>query len=231
MIKICDVHKSYNKSTDVLKGVNLDINTGEVVGLIGLNGAGKTTLLKLLAFRLFSDKGSINYKKSPILEVKKQYLRDVSFLIEPVYFEHMTIGQNLEFFLKINDYHEFLADIDNTLDFVGILSSKDKKINKVSQGMRQRYALAMSLITQPEFLVLDEPFLGLDLNGIFDFISLIRSWNETHMRSVLVSSHQVTELSKLCHRFVYLYDGLIHDNPSTEMLKHGTELFVPKREV
>ncbi|PNZ33973.1 ATP-binding cassette domain-containing protein, partial [Staphylococcus lutrae] len=119
--------------------------------------------------------------------------------------------QNLLYFLRVNNQIEYIKNIDRILTLVGLLDTKNKKVKNFSFGMKQRLSLAMCLLTEPDLAIMDEPFVGLDPNGVKILISSLKKWVENRNISLLISSHQLSELEEVCNRFVILKDGQLHD--------------------
>lgn len=173
MIKVSNLSKKYSKS-DVfsLKQAEFVLQKGEMVGLIGANGAGKSTLMKTMCKYISPTEGKVLLDGVNIYE-KDYQLRDVGILLEPVFFPQLTAFENLEYYLRIHDKKEFLDTIEDHLEMVGLIKAKDQKVKGFSFGMKQRLGLALALIGKPKLLILDEPFVGLDPNGMKDLINIL----------------------------------------------------------
>ena len=189
-----------------LKDVNLTINQGDIVGLIGKNGAGKSTLLKLIAKSLRPTDGSIEYFGHNIHQTK-HILSNFGIMIEPVFYPEMTVMDNLKFYLDIHGKKEQYSNIEKTLRLVDLWEARNRKPKGFSFGMKQRTALAIALVSEPEFLLLDEPFVGLDPLGVNQLISILKQWSQERNISMIISSHQLGELEALCNRYVYIEGG------------------------
>ena len=173
MIEINGLCKSYKKKA-VLKGIDLSINEGEVIGLVGKNGAGKTTLMKCIAKQLMPTSGAVFVDSVDMLKYTS-CPGNIGVLMNPVFFEHLSAYDNLKFFLKINRKTEYVSNIDDALRNVGLYEVRNQNPKEFSFGMKQRLGLAMCLIDKPAYLLLDEPFVGLDPDGLKDFIYLPES--------------------------------------------------------
>jgi ABC-2 type transport system ATP-binding protein len=187
-----------------LEGVNMTVLKGEIYGLVGRNGAGKTTLLRLLADLARPSAGALEILGSPNLCAQR---RKIGCLIErPSLYGHMTAIQNLGVLtpLLAGDLRIGLSD---ALEIVGLANAGAKKVRHFSLGMRQRLAIAMAIIGSPELLILDEPANGLDPVGIRDLRDLISRLNKELGMAVVVSSHQLAELSKLATSYGVIDNG------------------------
>lgn len=193
-----------------LKKVNLEINKGEIVGLIGKNGAGKSTLMKLIAKSLKPTEGEIYYNEVE-LSSKDCLLQDVGIMIDPVFYPEMTVEDNLKFYLRLHNKKELYKNIEPTLRLVELWEVRKRKPKNFSFGMKQRTALAIALVAEPNFLILDEPFVGLDPIGVQKLILILKEWASQRKISMLISSHQLSELESLCDRYVYIESGCLAD--------------------
>lgn len=193
-----------------LRNVNLEINKGEIVGLIGKNGAGKSTFMKLIAKSLKPTEGEIYYNEVE-LSSKDCLLQDVGIMIDPVFYPEMTVEDNLKFYLRLHNKKELFTNIESTLRLVELWEVRKRKPKNFSFGMKQRTALAIALVAEPNFLILDEPFVGLDPIGVQKLIVILKEWASQRKISMLISSHQLSELESLCDRYVYIESGCLAD--------------------
>lgn len=193
-----------------LKDVNLEIKKGEIVGLIGKNGAGKSTLMKLMAKSLKPTTGQIMYKGVDI-NTADNLLSDFGIMIDPVFYPEMSVVDNLKFYLKLHGKTEFLPNIEKTLKLLELWDARHRKPKGFSFGMKQRTALAIAMVAEPDFLILDEPFVGLDPIGVQKLIGILKEWSSQRQISMLISSHQLGELEALCERYIYIEKGELAD--------------------
>lgn len=211
MITINNLSKRYTKcKKNTLDNVNLNIGTGEIVGLVGKNGAGKTTLLKCLTNMTNITSGSIFIDNINISNDSAIFKR-VGLLMEPVFFEHLSAYDNIKFFLEINNNQDYITRIDEILEFVGLIDFKDKSPKNFSFGMKQKLGLSMCLIDEPDYLFMDEPFIGLDIDGINELTSVILMWAKRRKITAIISSHQLYELSNICNRYILINDGQVKE--------------------
>lgn len=194
-----------------LKDVSLEIKKGEIVGLIGKNGAGKSTLMKLIAKSQRPTEGKIFYKGVD-LHSQDNLLQDFGIMIDPVFYPEMSVEDNLKFYLKLHGKTEYFSNIEPTLKLVELWEARKRKPKGFSFGMKQRTALAIALVAEPDFLILDEPFVGLDPIGVQKLIDILKQWSSERQISMLISSHQLSELEALCDRYVYIEGGRLADS-------------------
>ncbi len=196
--------------------VSMTVNRGDIYGFIGKNGAGKTTLIRMAVGLAAPSGGSIELFGSKDLT---QMRKKVGTVIEyPAVIPHMTARQNLVAQCKLQGVKD-LSVIDRILSTVGLESTGKKKAKNFSLGMKQRLAIAIALIGEPDFLFLDEPTNGLDPTGIKEIRELIQKLNHEHGITVLISSHILGELSKLATRYGIIDKGVMIDEFTAEDLE------------
>ena len=209
VISINDLHKSFKKK-EVLKGISLEVNEGEVLGLIGPNGAGKTTLLKNICGLLSFDSGSISVNGQSVAEKGNSICTNIGVLIEETCaYPKLTGFKNLRLIADLYDSNITDEEINNIVDIVDLKDNIHKKFKTYSLGMKQRLGIAMALLNSPKILILDEPINGLDVAGAKNIRELIRFLAERRNITVLISSHMLSELDKTCDRAAFIKDGKI----------------------
>jgi len=206
--------KKFGKKTAV-NGLNLSIRKGDIYGFIGRNGAGKTTLIRMVSGLAHPSEGSIQLFESEDLDIQR---RKTGTMIEnPAVFINMTAKENLYYYCKLLG-----LDIDTTvnemLTLVGLQDTGKKRAKNFSLGMKQRLAIAISLLDNPEFLMLDEPINGLDPSGIKEIRELILKINKEKNITILISSHILGELSKIATRYGVINNGVMVDEFTNEEL-------------
>ena len=178
ILRACNLSKSFGLQ-EVLTNINFDIQSGDIVGLIGKNGCGKTTLMKMILGFTSQTQGYIQFEGDPNYHTKRKTLNKIGFLLDCRLFEDFSAYDNLKLFSMYSSTvnEENLDDrIERLLKFVGLDNSK-KLVKSYSFGMKQRLGLALALLDDPEFLILDEPFVGLDPTGVrvlLDYIVKLR---------------------------------------------------------
>ena len=212
IIEVKNLSKKYkNNSFFSLQNANFTISKGDIVGLIGKNGAGKSTLLKLMSKAQNPTSGTILFKNQDIFK-KENVLSNFGIMIEPVFYGYLSVEENLKIFLQIHREEQHYDQIEDILKLVDLWKSRDRKPESFSFGMKQRTALALALITEPEFIMLDEPFVGLDPVGVNKLIDILKKWSEKKQTSMIISSHQLSELESICNRYLFIDAGKLTDN-------------------
>lgn len=216
IIEVKGLSKKYkNNSFFSLKDANFTIYKGDIVGLIGKNGAGKSTLLKLMSKAQKPTNGTVVFKGQDIYK-KENILNSFGIMIEPVFYEYLTVEENLKVFLKIHRGEQHYSKIEEILKLVDLWNSRNRKPETFSFGMKQRTALALALITEPEFIMLDEPFVGLDPFGVKNLIDILKRWSDNKQTSMIISSHQLSELESICNRYIFIENGKLKEKDSNK---------------
>lgn len=198
-----------------LKNANFTIEEGDIVGLVGKNGSEKSTLLKLLAKSQNPTEGTVFFNGKDIFK-EDNILRDFGIMIEPVFFPQISVEENVKLYLKIHKKEQYQDSIEKTLKLVGLWEAKNRKPVDFSFGMKQRTALALALVTEPRFVLLDEPFVGLDPIGVRNLLDILKQWSKVNKTSMIIFSHQLAELEELCTRYLFIESGTIDDKISAE---------------
>lgn len=206
------------KNTQVLDGVDIKLEKGNIYGFVGQNGAGKTTLIRLITGLSFPTSGEL-YLFGQTGEKKLQEQRKrIGCMVEtPVLYPNMTAYQNLE----IQRIQRGIPDkkvIEDTLELVGLKDTGKKKAKDFSLGMKQRLGIALALINDPELLILDEPVNGLDPVGIVEIRELIKRLNKEKGMTILISSHILEELYHTANHYIIISHGNILETLTQEEL-------------
>ena len=216
VLKTKVLSKKYRKQIAVNK-VSINIEKGNIYGLIGKNGAGKTTIMKMICGLIHPSEGEIELFKSNDLDKGRSRIGCV--IEQPALYGDMTAKENLKYYTKllgITDYD----NIDKLLDLVGLRNIDKKKSKNFSLGMKQRLSIAISLLSNPDFLILDEPINGLDPSGIKEIRELILKLNTENEITILISSHILGELSKVANKYGIIQNGILLDEfEATELDK------------
>ncbi len=209
---------------EALRGVDLEVGVGEVVGLVGPNGAGKTTLFRIVATLLEPTSGRVAVDGHDTVSDPGEVRRRIGLLLEGDrgFYQRLTGRQNLEFFgimqgLSPGEAGDRSAELMAHLD----LAHRDRRVFGYSAGMRARLALARALLAEPPLLLLDEPTRSLDPAVSAEVLELIRELAGGG-RAVLMASHRLNEVTTACDRAVLLVDGRVHfDGPPGELVTAG----------
>jgi ABC-2 type transport system ATP-binding protein len=221
-IQVRGLRKAFGEQ-EVLKGIDLDIAPGEVVGLIGPNGAGKTTLMSCLLGFLNPNDGSITIdgKATDHLAVRRR----TGFVPERMNFGRAETGRAfLRYMARLAGVprNEVDARSRAIMERLGIAPAADKRLSQYSRGMLQRIGMCQALIHEPHFIFLDEPTSGLDPNGVLLVRDLIAE-QKARGAAVLLNSHQLAEIEKVCDRVLFLSGGVISHR---ETLRHVDHIVV-----
>ena len=207
VIALSDVFKSYGKH-QVLSGVNMQVNKGDIYGLIGKNGAGKTTIFKIILGLSEFTSGDVNIMGGSDKKSIAAGRRHIGFFIGSNFFPHMNAAQNLDYYCRLKGIKNAKAEIARVLKVVGLDGVK-KKVGRFSMGMKQRLGIANAILGNPEILILDEPANGLDPQGIVDVRNMVKRLNEEFGMTVIVSSHILSELQHTATRFGIVNNGSV----------------------
>ena len=221
MIQVEQLSKYYGARA-AIRDLSFRIDSGEVVGFLGLNGAGKTTTLRVLGCVLLPTSGTVRLDGQDLLSAPRQLKARIGFLPEtPPLYEDMTVGEYLAFVAGIRgvDPARIPARVGETEERTGLAELGDERISTLSHGFRQRVGVAQALVHAPELLLLDEPANGLDPVQNVEMRALIRSLRGDH--TVLVSSHILPEIAQTCDRLLVVRDG--------ELVAQGSEAELEER--
>ena len=204
-ITVSGVEKTFGwgaRSFKALDGLSLSVPQGCVYGLLGPNGAGKSTLLRIIAGLVRLDRGSIAIFGDPACRKSR---RRLGMLIEaPSFYPFLTAREHLEMFARMGNA---AAMVEPILRRVGIGHAADKRVAAFSLGMKQRLGIGCALVARPDAIVLDEPTNGLDPDGILEMRSLIVELAQRDGITVLMSSHLLDEVQRVCERVAILQHG------------------------
>jgi ABC-2 type transport system ATP-binding protein len=224
-VDLRDVAKTYRRRVEALRGIQMQVRTGEIFGLLGSNGAGKSTLVKIMMTVIRPNRAEGTILGRPIGH--KQTLARVGYLPEHLRFPpYLTGRQTLEFFaalakVKRADRKRRAAEL---LDLVGLTNWANAKVGTYSKGMRQRVGLAQALVNDPELLVLDEPTDGLDPVGrreVREVLGHLRDQGKT----IFLNSHMLSEVERVCDRVAILASGKVIRQGTLAELTAGSEHF------
>ena len=211
ILKTTNLTKMFGHKIAVNK-VSMTINKGDIYGFIGKNGAGKTTFMKMILNLTYKTSGDISLFEGNLTKGHK-----IGSLIEaPGLYRNATAYENMYRFSLI--YGENKNDIKELLKLVGLSKVGKKKVKDFSLGMKQRLGIAISLLGNPEFLVLDEPINGLDPAGIKEIRDIILKLNKEKGITFLISSHLLDELSKVVTKYGIINNGVLIEEVSSKEL-------------
>ena len=209
VLKLTDIKKRYGKH-EVLNGVNMQVNKGDIYGLVGKNGAGKTTIFKMILGLSEMNSGTVSLFGSTDNKSTLAARRKIGFLVGSKFYNYLSARANLEYYAAVKGIpaRETKKEITRVLDIVGLADNK-KPFKAFSMGMIQRLGIANAILGNPELLILDEPTNGLDPQGIADVRHMVRRFRDEFDMTVMVSSHILGELEHTADRFGIVNDGVI----------------------
>ncbi len=208
VIKIDNLVKSYGHH-EVLKGINMSVNKGDIYGVIGKNGAGKTTLFKVILGLSPSNSGNMSILGAGSEKDNNVNRARIGFFVGVNFYNYLSGAENLHYYRRLKGIKE-KDEVERVLEIVGLDSDAAKiPVKKYSLGMKQRLGIANALLGSPEILIFDEPTNGLDPQGIMDVRNMIQKINEEEGTTIIVSSHILSELQNTAHRFGMLYNGVV----------------------
>ncbi|MBU6135827.1 ABC transporter ATP-binding protein [Clostridium tertium] len=220
ILEIIDLKKSFGEKK-VLKGINLKINKGSIIGYIGPNGAGKSTTVKIIMGLVTGYTGEIRIFGEDISKDDGSYKKKIGYVPEvPEIYDSLTGKEYLTFIAQLYDIDYDKADdkARKLMDILGIADVYEKRISSYSKGMKQKLILISSLIHDPEILFLDEPLSGLDANSVM-IIKEILSYLAKEGKTIFYSSHIMEVVEKISDRIILINNGEIVADGNFEELK------------
>ncbi|OTY31259.1 hypothetical protein BK738_02665 [Bacillus thuringiensis serovar rongseni] len=221
-IEITNLSKNFNKRERVLDSINMNIKNGEIVGLVGPNGAGKTTLMKIISGLIVQYNGEIKFSQ-------EEYTQIGSLIEKPKYFPNKSGYYNLKYFSQLySDKDNNIEEIIHSLQMENYLS---KKVKDYSLGMKQRLGIALALLNNPNYLILDEPTNGMDPNGIKSILKYIKGLAKKKNIGVLLSSHILDDVADISDRVYLINKGQIINEYSSSITPEKTIKFIFNQEI
>lgn len=221
MIEIQSLSK-YFKKVKAVDSISFKVGNGEIVGLLGENGAGKTTTLRMLATMLKTSEGTAKVDGYDINTDPYKVRSEIGILFggEVGLYDRLTARENINYFAKLNgmDENETKESTDYLIKMLKMEEYIDKRVGKFSRGMKQKVAIARSIVHNPKVMLFDEPTSGLDVTAsriVQDFIKKCKEDN----RAIIFSSHSMLEVERLCDRIVIIHKGRIVEEGTIEHLK------------
>ena len=218
ILKCENLHKSFRKK-EILKGVSLDVSSGDILGFIGPNGAGKTTTIKLILGLQRIGSGRVTINGFDIQKDFERAIARVGAIIEnPDLYMYLSGYDNLKL---ISNLYKGIDEkrIQEVIKLVGLEKRINDKVSKYSLGMRQRLGVAQAILHKPNLLILDEPTNGLDPEGIKDLRNLLIKLAKEENMGILISSHNLSELESFCNKVCIIKNGVIVESSDLETVK------------
>ncbi|MHA1936637.1 MAG: ABC transporter ATP-binding protein [Candidatus Thorarchaeota archaeon] len=198
--------------THALRGVNLEIEKGEILSIVGPNGAGKTTLLRALGGLLKPTSGKVTYHDKIVTDENRESLRQKATVVfqKPVHFG-TSVSKNIAYGLRIRGMNEsdIAKRVQETLVFVGLEGLEERMARSLSGGEQRRIALARALALDPEILLLDEPTADLDIDSARAVEDVLRKANRERGTTIIISTHNMFQAETLAHRTAIIQNGRI----------------------
>lgn len=205
IIEMRAVTKLYKNGRGV-KNITLNVEDGDILGLLGPNGSGKTTIMKLILGLIRQDKGRIKIFNRDLEHNFEAIMEKTGALIEaPAIYHNMTARQNLKLTARMRKLPE--SSIDEALQLMRLTPYQNEKAGKFSLGMKQRLGLAAAFLSKPTLMILDEPVNGLDIEGVVEVRELIKAMREKYGTTFVISSHIASEIEKICNKVAVVYES------------------------
>jgi len=207
IIKVSGLCKTFGK-LQAVNNLSFTVNQGDVYGFLGQNGAGKSTTIRMLLTLISPTSGSIELFGKPLETNRKEILKQIGAMIErPDLYKYLSAYDNLKIFAKLSGCIVSKELLMKQLEIVGLANRAKDKVKGFSQGMKQRLGIAIALIHNPALVILDEPTNGLDPQGIADIRNLIISLSKDQNKTVVVSSHLLSEIEQVATRILIVDKG------------------------
>ncbi len=207
LLVVQDLSKTFGDFKAV-KNLSFTVNQGDVYGFLGQNGAGKSTTMRMLLKLIRPNKGEIKFFGKKIELDDYSMLQETGAIIErPDLYKYLSAYDNLRLFAKMSGIKATKQVLMDQLEMVGLADRYDSKAKTFSQGMKQRLGIAIALVHQPKLIILDEPTNGLDPQGIADMRNLILRLSREMGKTVIVSSHLLSEIEMIANRMIIIHKG------------------------
>ncbi len=207
VVSVSGLTKSF-KGFEALKEVSFEVHRNDVFGFLGPNGAGKSTTLRCMLSLIRPDAGEVQVFGQSLSENHNSVLSNVGSIIEkPDFYTYLSAYRNLEMMARISGKSVSKSEVIDILHFVGLEGREKSKFKTFSHGMKQRLGIAQALMHNPDLVVLDEPTTGLDPQGIVDIRELILKLSRKEGKTIILSSHQLSEIEMIANRMVIINKG------------------------
>ena len=223
IIEIKELKKVFNKKIAV-DNLNFEIQKGKIIGLLGPNGCGKSTTIGMMLGLIKPTSGSVIINNKNIENNRTSLLEKMNFISPYVELpKKLTVEENLNVYARLYGVKNLKEKIDNLIEKLNLIEFKSRKTGELSSGQKNRVSLAKALINDPEILLLDEPTASLDPD-VGDYIrSFIEDFASNKGSTILLASHNMNEVERLCHEVMMMKNGKIIDRGTSSDLinKHG----------
>lgn len=217
LIHIQNLNYGFIHNKLILKNVNLTVPKGSIFGFLGANGAGKSTTMKIMLGNLPDENNAIKIFNKNLASLYPDGFQKIGSLIDsPAFYDHLSGWDNLIILSKLRGLHD--SECERVLYLVDLWENRNVKMKRYSLGMKQRLAIAMTLLGSPELLILDEPVNGLDPNGMLEIRELLLKLNKEQGITIFISSHLLQEIEKMVTHLAIISNGSIKFSGSVEEL-------------
>ena len=221
-VEVCGLRRWFG-NVKAVNDVSFSIPAGQVAGLIGANGAGKTTTMRILATLDRPDRGTVRLGGIDIVDYPNTARSRIGWMPDHfVPYRQTSVADYLDFFARTHGLRgdELRQRVQETAEFTDLVELADRPTDRLSKGQSQRLCLARTLLSNPDFLILDEPAAGLDPKARLEFKGLVRVLREQG-KTTLISSHILTELAEMCDTLIFMDQGAVMHQGATDILRRG----------
>lgn len=206
-IRLHQVSKSFG-NFEAVKNLSFQVDEGDIYGFLGPNGSGKSTSLRMMMGLIKPSSGEIYFGNQSLLKHRSEIMNQIGCMIEkPDFYNYLSAIDNLKLFERYHGLKYTKKEYDALLEKVGLLGREKDKVKTFSHGMKQRLGLAQVLLHNPAIIILDEPNTGLDPQGILDLRNLMLQLNKEEGKTILFSSHILSEVQEICDSMVVINRG------------------------
>ncbi len=206
-IDVTHLSKKFN-DTYAVNNLSFTVNEGDIYGFLGQNGAGKSTTIRMLLTLIQPSSGNIEIFGKKLSISRSEILKQVGAVIEkPDLYKYLSAYENLSIFAKMSDIKVSKKLLMDQLKMVGLEDRAKDNVRTFSQGMKQRLGIAVALVHNPALIILDEPTNGLDPQGIADIRNLILRLSREMGKTILISSHLLSEIELIANRMIIIHKG------------------------
>lgn len=226
IVEIKHLEKHFGKFQAV-KDVSFDVYRGDVFGFLGPKGAGKSTTIRTMLSLIKPTGGELKLFGKDLSKDRNYILQRIGCIVEkPDFYKYLSAEKNIEIFARLSGMNVTKSKVHEIIEFVGLKGREKDKLSGFSHGMKQRLGIAQTLIHDPELIILDEPTTGLDPQGIIDIRNLILQLKNERNKTVLLSSHILSEIELIANRMVIISKGKTIVQGSVKDLLNAQELIV-----
>lgn len=218
-LELINLKKTYSTGKKALTDVTLTMKSPNLIGLLGPNGAGKSTLMKLLVAGILPTSGEIKLNGQPLLKKEKELKSKLGYLPQSFgLYEELSVWQFLDYISALKGIANKKEMIQKVIEETNLEEKSNTRISTLSGGQRQRVGIAQALLGNPEFLILDEPTVGLDPEERISFRNLFSKIAQD--RIVLLSTHIIEDVQSICNRIIIIHKGtILFDGSPEELIK------------